>query len=200
MDLDFKDLQFFQDELIPDGTQIAGWAALVHALDIKAPVRHLSCISEKYVRGTRRIKGNWEIYDRRYSLQDTFEDHLAFALRHEPIDLLILKRVLDVIDPAVLEEFIQATPNGAITRRVWFFYETLTGKTLDIEDAPVVTAVEALDPKLYFTAKATLSTRHRVSDNLLGTGALCPIIRRTEKLEKVVGLVMPEKAQETNAR
>lgn len=200
MELNLRDARFFQDEPIPEGTQIAGWAALVHALDIKAPVRHLSCISERYVRGTRRIEGKWELYDKRFSLQDTFEDHLAFALRHEPIDLLILKRALDVIDPKVLEEFIQATPNGAITRRVWFFYETLTGKILDIEDAPVVTAVSALDPKLYFTGKATLSKRHRVSDNLLGTGALCPIIRRTEKLEKFIGLDLSEKALETIAR
>lgn len=197
---DIRDPQFFQDEIIPDGTRMAGWAALVHALDIKAPVRHLSCISEKYVRGTRRNEGKWEIYDKRFSLQDTFEDHLNFALRHEPIDLLVLKRVFDGIDPEALKEFIQATPTGAITRRAWFFYEALTGKILNMEDAPVVTAVNALDPKLYFTAKAKLSTRHRVWDNLLGTGALCPIIRRTEKLEKFVELALSEKAQETIGR
>lgn len=188
---------FFQDEPLPAGTRLAGWSALVHALNIKAPVRHLSCISEKYVRGTRRIEGKWEIYDKRFSLEDTLTDHLNFALRHEVIDLLILKRLFDAIDPKELIDYILATPNGAITRRAWFFYETLTGRKLEIEDAPVVTAVNALDPKLYFTAREKLSTRHRVWDNLLGAGALCPIIRRTEALEKFAELNLSAKAQET---
>jgi hypothetical protein len=204
---DFRQMQlevgtpdFFQDEPLPPETRLAGWAALVHALDIKTPVRQLSCISEKYVRGTRRKDGKWEIFDKRFKLEDTLANHLNFALRHETIDLLILKRIYDAINTAALEEIIKATPNGAITRRAWFFYETLTGKTLDLEDAPMVTAVDALDPKLYYTSKEKLSARHRVWDNLLGTGALCPIIRRTEKLDKFINLNLSKKAQDTIGR
>ena len=53
--------------------------------------------------------------------------------------------------------------------RSWFFYETLTGKRLDIDDAPTVTAVDAFDPGAYFAGPASLSLRHRVRDNLFGT-------------------------------
>jgi hypothetical protein len=56
----------FQNEAVPDGTRLAGWAALVHALDVEAPVRNPACISERHVRGNRRREGIWEIYDKRY--------------------------------------------------------------------------------------------------------------------------------------
>lgn len=200
MKLDIEKVKHFQDEPIPTGTHLAGWTALVNALDLKAPVRHLSCISEKYVRGTRRTEKNWKIYDKRFSLEDTLADHLSFALRHENIDLLILKRLFDAVEPGTLSEIIRATPTGTIARRTWFFYETLTGGTLDIDDAPVVKAVSALDPKQYFTGSERLSTRHRVWDNLLGTGAFCPIIRRTEQLNSFSEQTLSEKAKEIIGR
>lgn len=42
---------------VPEGTWLAGWAAFVHALDVKAPVRSPACISERHVRGNRQQEG-----------------------------------------------------------------------------------------------------------------------------------------------
>ena len=200
MKLEIGEARYFQDEPVPAGTRLAGWSALVYAFDLKAPVRHFSCISEKYVRGTRRREGRWEIYDKRFLLEDTLANHLSFALRHENINLLVLKRLFDAVDPSELAAFISATPNGAVTRRAWFFYEILTGERLNLEDAPVVKAVDALDPKLYFTDEGKFSARHRVWDNLLGTGQFCPVIRRTEKLEQFIEMDLSEKAAGTIGR
>ena len=187
---------FFQDVPLPEATSLAGWAALVHHLDVAAPVRKLSCISEKHVRGNKRREGSWEVFDKRYHPDDTLDGHLSFAFRHEEMDLLVLKRVFNAVPDEAILEIVRATPTGAVSRRVWFFFEMLTGRTLDIDDAPKVTAVNALDPKEYFTGKKRLSARHRIRDNLLGTGGLCPIIRRTEKLEKLIGQDLPARAQE----
>ncbi len=151
-------------------------------------------------RGSRRIEGGWTVFDKRYWPGDTITGHLTFALRHEPIDLLILKRAFDAIPAEEMIVFIKATPTGVLTRRAWFFYETLTGKTLDLEDAQTVTAADALDPKAYFTGTPQLSKRHRVRDNLLGTGAYCPIIRRTEALEAFLARGLAQKAAETVGR
>ncbi len=189
--------QFFQDEPLPEAARLAGWSALAYNLGIRAPVRNPACISDKHIHGNKRTEGIWELFDKRYLPEDTLEGHLSFALRHESIDFLILKRVFDAVPQEDVEAIVRATPTGAFSRRVWFFYETLTGRTLDLEDAPTVTAVPALDPKLYFTGKDRFSQRHRVRDNLLGTGALCPVIRRTEKLEKLIALDLAAKAQET---
>jgi hypothetical protein len=142
----------------------------------------------------------WRIFDKRYQPGGRFADHLAFALRHENIDLLILRRAFDVVPKAVLESYVRSAPSGTLTRRAWFFYETMTGQTLGVEDAPNVTAVDALDKKAYFTGKARLSRRHRVRDNLLGTGDYCPVIRPTAALEEFAMLGMAARAAETVGR
>jgi hypothetical protein len=190
----------FQENLVPEQTRLAGWAALVQALPLQAPVRRPSCVSEKHVRGSRQEEGVWKVFDKRYWPGDNLADHLTFALRHENLDLLILKRAFDAMPEKALQEWVAATPTGIPSRRVWFLYEWLTGKTLDLPDAPNVTAVDALDPKAYYTAKPRLSRRHRVRDNLLGTGRFCPVIRRTEALTAFADLALAEKARETVGR
>jgi hypothetical protein len=185
------------DELVPERTRLAGYAALVSALNVQAPLRHFGCVSDGHVHGTTRRDGRWTVYDKRYWPGDGFGDHLSFALRHEHIDLLILKRVFSAIDPADMANFIRSAPTGAPNRRAWFLYETLTGRKLGIPDADRMSAVDLLDPKAYYTAPATLSRRHRVRDNLLGNNRFCPVIRRTEALEEYLALDLREKARDT---
>lgn len=188
---------FFKNEPLPDGASLAGWSALINHLGISVPLRTLSCISDKHIRGNKRIDDHWEIFDKRYQPENTLEGHLTFALRHEDIDLLALKRIFGAVPEREIQDIVVATPTGSLSRRIWFFFETLTGKVLDVADAPKVTAVDALDPKSYFTGKERFSQRHRVRDNLLGTGVLCPIIRRTDKLQALVNLDLSNTAKDT---
>ena len=190
-------IAIFQDKTVPDGTKLAGWTALVQALGISAPVRRPSCISEKFVSGSRREEGDWVVFDKRYWPGDDLADHLTFALRHESIDLLILRRVFEAAPKTEFEAMVRAAPTGIPVRRAWYLYETLTGRTLEVEDAPRAVAVDLLDPKAYFTGKPRRSSRHRVRDNLLGTGRFCPIIRRTKALEEILKLDLAAKARET---
>jgi hypothetical protein len=125
-------------------------------------VRQPSSVSEKHIAVSRREEGGFRVFDRHYQPGEQFPDHLTFALRHENIDLLILKRAFEAVPKAALEAHVRATPTGECTRRTWFFYELLTGQTLDVEDAPNATAVDALDAKVYFTGKAQISRRHNV--------------------------------------
>ena len=85
---------FFENELLPDGTELAGWAALVALVQASSPVRHPSCLPDKHVRGNKGSEDPWEIHDKRYQPEPSPLDHLTFALRQESIDLLILKRGL----------------------------------------------------------------------------------------------------------
>ncbi|MCP4698716.1 MAG: Fic family protein [Gammaproteobacteria bacterium] len=197
MELSFEPPMTFQDALVLEGTKLVGWAALVHALGLQAPVKHPSCVSDSHVRGSQRTKQGWRVFDKRYDPGNRLEDHLGFALRHEPIDLLILKRAFEAAPNESIERFIKSAPTGTMTRRAWFFYEHLTGKRLNIGDAPSIAAVNALNPKTYFTGKARMSRRHRVRDNLLGSGGYCPVIRRTEKLEQFINTGLAQKAAET---
>src|SRR3990170_7228479 len=200
MSLDSNPVRTFQERLVPDKTRLAGSAALVQALSIQAPVRRPSCVSEKHVGGSQREEGIWRVFDKRYWPGDEIADHLTFALRHEDLDLLILKRAFDVMPAKVLQELVAAAPTGIPSRRIWFLYEWLTGRTLDLPDAQNVAAIDVLDPKSYFTAKPRLSRCHRVRDNLLGTRRFCPVIRRTKTLADFVDLALAEKARDAVAR
>ncbi len=51
-----------------------------------------------------------------------------------------------------------------------------------------------LDPQEYFTATDERSRRHRVINNLLGTVGCCPMVRRTEKLERFASLELAKQA------
>jgi len=187
----------FQERTVPAGARLAGWAMLVHSLKLQAPVRQPSFVSEQHIRGSRREEGAGTLFDKRYWPGESFADHLTFALRHEEIDLLILKRAFEAVPPAELEAIVRAAPTGALARRAWYLYEILTGRTLDVEDAPNVAAVDLLDTEAYFTGKPKLSTRHRVRDNLLGTGQFCPMIRRTPALTEFAGLDLAAEARKT---
>jgi hypothetical protein len=200
MRLELAHSPHFQESAVPDETRLAGWAALVKEFSIKAPVRQPSCVSEKHIKGSQREERNWQVFDKRYWPGDSFADHLTFAFRHEPLDLLILKRIFDGVPDDAVEELVRAAPTGVPARRIWYFYELLTGKTLDLPDAQSVAAIDLLDPAAYFTSKPRLSKRHRVRDNLLGTVRFCPLIRRTKALEEFIGRELAQTARETVGR
>jgi hypothetical protein len=183
MDLPNQKPTLFQGSALPPGTSLAGLSALVHAFNVPAPVRQPSCISEQNIKGHIKEERGWKTYSKRYALEPTVQAHLNFAMRHENIDLLVLKRVFLALPAEAIEQYVLSAPNSALTRRSWYLYELLTGKTLAIPDAPKVTSVDLLDADKYFTkSSGALSRRHKVRDNLLGTASFCPMIRKTETL------------------
>src|SRR5882762_10611625 len=201
MRLNLKKPTSFQEQSIPETSKLAGFAALVNTFSIEAPVRRPSCVSDKYIRGSHREEALWTVFDRRYWPGDTFGDHLSFALRHERIDLLVLKRIFETVPAASMAEFVREAPNGIPNRRAWFLYELLTGRNLkEVPDAKNVTAIDVLDAEAYFTGKPRLSRRHRVRDNLLGIGRFCPIIRRSKLLTEFITQDLAKKTRKIIGR
>ena len=136
-----------------------------------------------------------EYYPPRYKTDGAFIGNLRFALRYEPVDLGILHAALVALGREALTAWVRAEPTGAYSRRAWFFYETLTGDTLDLPPTQAGNYTDALDPALHFTAAPANSPRHRVRDNLLGTADLCPTVRRTRKLEAMIALELDAEAR-----
>jgi len=200
MQIDTSPSTVFQERSVPTGSKLAGWAALVNAFKIQAPVRRPSCVSEQHVRGSQRLEGDWAVFDKRYWPGDTLAGHIGFALRHEDIDLLVFKRLCDSAPAQSFAEMVRTAPFGNTSRRAWFLYEHLTGRTLDVEDGPASAAVDVLDSKRYFTGAGRLSRRHRVRDNLLGTGGFCPVIRRTKALTEFIEMNLADRARATIGR
>ena len=73
----------FQEQRIPQGTRLAGTAAIAHEFSIAAPLRRPSCVAEQHVSGSRRQHGAWIVFDKRYWPGETLADHLAFTLKHD---------------------------------------------------------------------------------------------------------------------
>lgn len=81
---------------------------------------------------------------------------------------------------------INSEPTSQYSRRIWFLYEWLIGDTLEVPDLKTGTYVEIVNPKLQYAGASINSTRHRVKNNLPGTVAFCPMIRKTERIESFI--------------
>ncbi len=92
------------------------------------------------------------------------------------------------LNSTAVQTGITSAPLGRYTRRVWYLYEWLTGKRLNIPDLDGrPTAVDVLDTSQQVgLPKGKLSVRHRVRDNLPGTPTFCPTVRWTDTLRHAV--------------
>ncbi|GAB0115567.1 Fic family protein [Acidisoma sp. C75] len=190
----FTTPRIFKERIVPEGASLAGYAALVHALGVDVPLRSIACVSLAAVREGRRALDGLVLFDHRYRPQDEIGAHLVFALRHEEPDLRALKRIFDTVPEADIALLVRQSPTGAWARRVWFFFEWLTGRRLDLPDATAGNYVEALSPDTCFVVASVNSPRHRVRDNLPGVPGFCPVIRRTQALASFAAVGLAERA------
>ncbi len=165
-----------------------GLMGLVADLDLEVPFPAVISIVGSGTRKTHE-KGGYRVerYPVSYARDTGVWAALKFAMRYEPVDLRILRDVFVRLLPDDLAGWIRGEPTGIYSRRVWFFYEFLTGRKLDLEDAPSLKNEPALDPKKHFGVDTgQISLRHRIINNLPGPRGLCPIVRRTKNLERFI--------------
>ena len=123
-----------------------------------------------------------EVYPPHYRPGDGLARQLAFALKHDGIDLVVLAALFEVVDPADVAGMVRDRPTGKYARITWFLFEWLTGRRLPLPDLEGGRYVDVLDAGAYYTAAPRRVARQRVIDNLLGNRAFCPIVRRTPAL------------------
>ena len=178
------------------GRRPVGQAWLRQELDLAVPA---PAVESHVVRGARRTEIHGarvlEDYPLHYAPDHSLAGQLRFTLRHEPFDVRILAAAFKHIEAATLEDWVRSEPTGAHSRRAWFLYETLTGRTLDVGDARSGNYVEALDPKKFVVAARHNSRRHRVIDNLLGGPDLSVTVRRTPKLLRQMAMPIDDEAR-----
>ena len=191
-----ENVTVFRKYTLPEtGMKLAGYSALIHYYDLEVPLpEFISAISEKYRSYT---EGRWQVFKTVQEPDQSLLGHLIFAFRYEGVNLLILKKLFVTIDKNEIEAIVKGQPTGKNSRRIWFFYEWLTDKKLDVEDAQSGNYVEALDPDLQYPGPKQRSQRHRVWNNLPGNKDFCPLVRRTEKLERFSANDLEEKVKDT---
>jgi hypothetical protein len=187
----------FHERRLPVRGTPAGYAALIDAYDLRVPLpRRLSIIGEHH---RLMEEDGWRVYTPRHAPHVTLDGHLTFALKYEGLDLGVLKRLFLTTSPDPIAGIVRATPTGSYARRIWFLYEWLTGKRLDLPDADKGAYAEVVDSALQYAGASQTSSRHRVKNNLPGTPDFCPLVFRTQTLERFIALNLQARATEAVA-
>ena len=174
----------FQKEILPASCKPIGYAWLIANFALKLPLRQLCCVSEKRLASQTLQNGNWLVYDAQLMVEDIPFDHLEFALKHEYLDLLILKKILNAFSLEAISQHISINPKRILSKKIWFYYEFLLKIELPLQDLGVGKYDNLLDEKKYIVnSNPVKSKRHKINNNLLGTQNFCPIIKRTKKLQ-----------------
>lgn len=168
-----------QGHVVPSGMQPAGYGKLVERHQLRAPLRRLTVVSDKAVHGNKRVEGERTVFGKRDWPGESDAAHLEFAINREPLDLLLMKKAFEAVDPKELAAHVEEKSTLASRRRLWFLYEWLTKRELPLQNQTSANYADMLDPAEYYTlSSAKISTRHRIRNNLPGTPDFCALARR----------------------
>jgi len=170
-------------------TRLAGYAALLDRYALRAmPNWHRSVISEGGTRRTDSSPGEVvETYPAAYWPGERPGDHLEFALKYDGTNLGMLAVLLPAIGAEEVTRYVSSKPNGKYARRIWYFYEMLTGDRLPLADLVQGNYLDLLESEEHFAAeRGEPVRRQRVNNNLLGDVSCCPTVRRTETISAFI--------------
>ena len=182
----------------PPALRPAGYAALVERFKLDVmPLWHSSTVASSMTHHVN-IRGatTEEVFPARYWPGESIGDHLEFALKYDGTNLALLDSLFAVVDEKDIVDYITSKPTSKYTRRVWFLYEFLTGKTLDIDDLKQGNYVDLLEADEYYTISvANQVRRQRINNNLAGDRRFCPTVRRTKSLREHEAADLPDRCR-----
>lgn len=164
-----------------------GYSAIIEQFNLSViPHYRQSYVSSNSQRYTHINDKHQEthIYPKKYAVKDPKNPfhQLEFALKYDGVNLEILLALFKRLDITEVETTITQHPTSKYGRILWFLYEFLTEKKLNIPESKRLKYIDILDPEHYFTAEGIRSPRHRVNNNLIGTKDFCPMLRKTKIL------------------
>lgn len=180
-----QEINIFHGRKTPEAGFLAGYGALIEKLKLPLPLPDKIAIISKKRR--QYATPGWIVFTPRHQPQDTLYGHLVFALKYEGLNLLFFKKLFDCIAETEIEHMILGEPLSQYSRRIWFLYEWLMDRKLEIPDLKEGNYVHLVDEEIQFASPNYInSPRQRVRNNLPGTRGFCPLIFRTPKLESFI--------------
>ncbi|PHS51552.1 MAG: cell filamentation protein Fic, partial [Lutibacter sp.] len=186
-----QDITVFHGRTTPEKGLLVGYGALikVYALTIPLPSK-LALISEK---NRQYTTNEWRVFTPRHQPDKLLYKQLIFAIRYEGINLLFFKKLFQKLSEKKIEELVQIEPLGQYSRKIWFLYEWLFNKQLNIPDLKTANFAYLIDEKLQYAVEGTKSSRHRIVNNLPGTSNFCPLIHKTDTLKSYIASNLSER-------
>ncbi len=140
------------------------------------------------------------VYPASYTPENNFAGHFAFGLKYEELHLEFFKRLFDAAPPSLIEAWIRSEPFGQYARKTGFLYEWLTGRQLDVPDMSSGSYLDLLPPGNYLVRSTPeRNSRWRIRNNLPGTPAFCPLVRRTPELQQALAFDVSAALQELDS-
>jgi len=122
-------------------------------------------------------------------LAETPFEHMVSAIKYQGIRLHFFSAMFQRVDINALTAFIADKPNSKYNRVIWYLYEWLTEKKLELNDLTQGNYIQLFEDDFYYTlANGDKDKRTRVINNAIGTKDFCPTIRKTKEvkvLEKI---------------
>src|SRR6218665_939823 len=142
-------------------------------------------------------KGNVEeTFHPNYAVGQTPLEHVEFGLKYDDLNLEFLKEVFSRIPEEEFVKRINESPSGMYSKKLGYLYEFLTGKALLLIRPVSGNYIDLLDPEYYITGQVEKNNKWKINDNMLGTPAYCPIVRKTKVLKDLLGTNIQEKLKD----
>ena len=130
-----REIPVFHGKLAPEKGVIVGYGAIIEAMDLQMPIPHtLALISTK---NRRYEQEGWKVFTPKYQPEDTLYKQLVFALKYEGVNLLVFKQLFSKLNKKDVIKLLQIEPTGQYSRKIWFLYEWLMDRKLDIPDLTI---------------------------------------------------------------
>jgi len=180
-----QEITIFQGRTAPEPAFLVGYGTLIAYLGIAMPLpAKLSVVSKKH---KRYETADWRVFTPRHKPHETLLDQLVFALKYEGVDLLFFKKLFEKLSQKEVIALVEAEPQSQYCRKIWFLYEWLLDKKLPLADLQTGNYIPILNEKQQYALSNTInSPRHRIINNLPGTRDFCPLVSKTEKIERFI--------------
>lgn len=141
-----------------------------------------------------------QLFEPKYHPGDTLADQLQFALKYEGVNLQVLALLFEQTGADEITQWLESNPTSAYARRAGYLYELLTGTELQHETPQRSRYIPVLDEDLQFAAPdGERNKRYRVIDNLPGCKQFCPMIRKSEALQRWTDLNLKARTRQVIA-
>lgn len=190
----------FNGRKVPEEGFIVGYASIIHKLGLEVPMQipiALVCQQNK-----KYQTEEWIVFPKSYLPEDSYKlteiealyNQLVFALKYEGVNLLLFRFLTKHYTTDELTQLVNIEPTGQYSRKIWFLIEWITGEVLpNKKDLVKKSYVSLLDNSHQYTIQGTKSPRHLIINNLPGNPNFCPLVRKTDKLEKYLSANYQEK-------
>lgn len=170
----------FHGRQAPEEGTIVGYAAVIESISLPVPIPYKIALTGN--KSKRYETENWMVFPKVYKPEENLYKQLVFAIKYEGINLLFFKILFQKLREQEVLDLLGIEPTGQYSRRIWFLYEWLMDRPLNLPDLGMKNSVPLLDEKLQYSIAGENSPRHRIINNLPGTRGFCPLIFKTKKL------------------